>query len=260
MNIRVPKITAGIIGICFVVFILSQFLMVYFQDLTTGVIASGAYYKMMVVAMQEYWRIFTTGFLHFDIFHFLINAYAIFTVGLMCEKLYKPWQYLLIFGASLSVGNLFAFIADGNIVNVGMSAGILGLTAALIAVLVENLSIRLPVVRNSVMRLIFLNLLLTMMPNVSWIGHIGGFLTGGFLGVILIQNKQWKTLRMNTAISFMALLVCLVFFSLRVHLVEPMDKETDKIIITGFENAGWTGYADQLKENFAIIYEGESAK
>lgn len=260
MNIRMPKITAGIIILCFVVFLFSQAMMVYFQDLTTGVIASGAYYKMSVVAMQEYWRILTTGLLHFDVFHLLINAYALFTVGLMCEKLYKPLHYLLIFFVSLCVGSLFAFIADGNIVSVGMSAGILGLTASFVVVLVENHSIRLPVVRNSVMRLIFLNLLLTMMPNVSWIGHIGGFISGGFLGVMLVHSERWKSLRMNTGISFIALLFCLAFFATQVTSVEPMDKETDKILIDGFENAGWSDYAEQMRQSFGIIYEGEKAK
>lgn len=260
LRFKIPKITAGIAIVCSVYFLLIQALMLYFGDLPTGIIAGGAYYKMSVVAMGEYWRILTTGFLHFDIFHLFVNIYTLFHVGMVCEKLYPPKQYLTIFISSLWIGNLFAFIADGNIVNVGISAGIFGLTASFLVVLIENQSIRLPIVRSNFLRLLFLIILLTMMPNTSFIAHLGAIVVGGFLGILFLRNQRWKTLRINTFVSFSALLACVVFFAARVQRVEPVDKEMDNAVIRGFETAGWSGYVERMKDKFQVIYEREMAK
>lgn len=260
LKIKIPKVTAGIAIVCFIYFLIVQGLTIYFQNLPASIIAGGAYYKMHVVATAEYWRIFTTGFLHFDIFHLFVNLYTLFSIGLVCEKLYSLKQYLMIFLGSLFIGNLFAFIADGNVVNVGISAGIFGVMAAFIIVLVENQSIRLPIVRRSVSRLLFLIILLTMMPNTSFMADIGATITGAFLGFMFTGNARWKNLRKHTTISFSVLLVCLVFFASRVYRVEPVDKEMDTTLIQGFEKVGWNVYAEQMKEKFQIIYEREMAE
>lgn len=257
VKVRIPRLTAAISIICFVYFLLVQGAMLYFQDMATGIIASGGYYKMSVVAMNENWRIFTSGLLHYDVFHLFVNIYGLFSIGLLCEKLYKPTHYILIFLLSLWVGNLFAFIADSNIVSVGMSGGIFGLSAAFAVVLLENGSIRLPMVKSSLFRLLFLDFLIAMMPNTSLIANIGAVVTGGFLGVMFIQSKRWKSLTLNTTISFIVLLGCLGFFAAKVQRVEPIDKEMDNSLIQGFEKAGWTDYAKRLKANFELIYERE---
>lgn len=255
MRIRTPKVTAGIGILCIIGFAAVQACVMYFDDLATGLIASGAYYKMSVVAMKEYWRIFTTGFLHVDIFHLLMNLSVLYSIGVLCEKLYKPLHYAAIFLLSMWIGNMFAFCADGNILNVGIGGGIFGLTAAYFTALAGNGSLRIPAVRNSALRMGLLNLFLMMVPDVSMIGNVGAVAAGGFLGVMLGNAKRWKSLKLHSAISFVLLTVCLAFFAGRIQRVEPLNKELDARIIQGFEEAGWDGYAETMEANFQWMYE-----
>lgn len=254
---QIPKLTGIIACICLAIWIIAQMLAFYLENDVIAAILCGAYYKMNVVGMHEYWRLFTSGFLHMDIFHLLMNMIALISVGRACEAIFKKYQYLIILFASILVGNLFVFIAQGNLLGLGISGGIFGLLGAFIATLFENGSIKHPMVRASVFRLIFMNMLISLLPGISMYAHLGGLICGAFLGVIFVPSKRWEKLKIHVKICFTILLGMLFGFSLRINIVDPLYRDVDTTLYHTVRALGMEGYADYMYEQYREFYPEE---
>ncbi|MDE6476185.1 MAG: rhomboid family intramembrane serine protease [Erysipelotrichaceae bacterium] len=255
--IKMPKVTMSIIFLCLFAYIGSFALRSYLQSDVLGLIVSGAYYKMQIVAAHEYWRFLASGFLHIDLFHLLMNMYALFQIGLLCEKSYKRRHYIFILLASIIVGNIFTYIIEGNVLSVGMSGGIYGVMAAFVVCLFENGHIKYPLIRKSIVRLIILNILITLLPGVSFSAHLGGMLTGIFLGIIFISSIRWKQLKQYTLAAFSILVIGLFFLSSSVQRVEPIQKNVDTQIVNTYRSLGMERYATYLERQYHKTYGGE---
>lgn len=259
-NITMPKVTVFVILLCLVYFLFIQFMSSAMGNALGGVVGTGAYYKMNVVSLHEYWRLFTTGFMHLSIFHFLINMYALFNVGLVCEKVYKRSHYIILLILSIIVGNIFVFIGNGNVIAMGISGGIYGLMGAFIVYLFENGSMKHPMIRASVLRMLMINLLISFLPQVSMLAHLGGLITGVFLGIMFVPSKRWDYLKRHVAASFGMFVVFLVFLCTQVKSVQPLDKESDKMIIDSYHVVEWDAYADYTKQCYEATYAKEELK
>ncbi len=255
--IKMPKITMSIIFICLLAYLATTAASYYFQSQVTGLIISGAYYKMNVVAAHEYWRFLTAGFLHIGIFHFIMNMYALLNIGLLCEKVYKKGQYIIILLSSIIVGNIFVYMMSGNIVSAGISGGIYGIMAAFIVCLFENGNIKHPMVRRSIVRLIIINAFITMMPGVSFAAHLGGAITGSFLGIIFISSERWEQLKKHTTVAFSVLILGLCLIAFPKQRVEPIKRNVDNEIIKAYHTLGLGSYADYLQSQYNKVYERE---
>lgn len=254
---RIPKITGIVAGICILLWLLVNMAGIYLENGTTAAILCGAYYKMNIVSMNEYWRFLTSGFLHVDIFHLLMNVIALVNLGMVCEKLFKKGQYIAILLSSIVVGNIFVFLLQGNTIGVGISGGIFGLLGAFIVALCLNGSIKHPMVKASVLRLLFINLLISMLPNISFYAHLGGFLCGVFMGFILLPNPQWAQLRKHMMISFTILLGFVTGYCLRINVVEPVDKALDRDLLTTVRSLGMDWYGDKMQDAYLQYHTKE---
>ncbi len=253
--IKIPKITISMIVICLLAYLASTAVSYYFQSQVTGLAISGAYYKMNVVAAHEYWRFLTSGFLHAGLLHFLMNMYALLNIGLLCEKVYKKGQYITILLLSIIIGNIFVFMMSGNVITVGISSGIYGVMAAFIVYLFENGNIKHPIVRRSIIRLIMINVLITIVPGVSFVAHLGGIITGSFLGIIFISSERWKQLKKHTVVAFSILILGLCFLSYSNQSVEPINQSVDTQIVKAYRTLGLGSYADYLESQYNKVYE-----
>lgn len=250
---EMPKITLTVIAICVIMFILVNLLSLVSGELTSSAIFLGAYYKMSVVSSFEYWRLLTAGFVHADIFHLLMNMMALFNLGFYCEKRYTKRQFLLILLAGIIGGNVFVFIGDANIAGLGISGGLFGLLGAYIVSLCADGSIKDRMVRVNLTSTIMMNLFISMLPNISLMAHLGGFIVGGLLAFIMIDVKRWETLRLHTRNAFILLVLGLCLLIPKVQRVDPFYPMTDAILITTAEKLNLDGYADYLKQNFIKI-------
>ena len=175
MKQRKTVATNVIIAICFVVWL---FIQLFPSDSTiTNSILIGAFYKPFVLA-GEYWRLLTAGFVHVELWHLAMNMMALLSLGKIFEPLLGVRRYLLILIPSIIVGSLFVLSSPENSFVVGISGGIYGLLAAYITLILRTGGWRMPPVRAALMNMLFINLLLNFLPNISVHAHLGGFVTG----------------------------------------------------------------------------------
>ena len=210
MKQRKTVATNVIIAICFVVWL---FIQLFPSDSTiTNSILIGAFYKPFVLA-GEYWRLLTAGFVHVDLWHLAMNMMALFSLGKIFEPLLGVRRYLLILIPSIIVGSLFVLSSPENSFVVGISGGIYGLLAAYITLILRTGGWRMPPVRAALMNMLFINLLLNFLPNISVHAHLGGFVTGLIMYGFITTEKEEVYKRINHIVALTGLVVVLCFIS-----------------------------------------------
>ena len=144
-----------------------------------------------VVNAGEWWRLFTSMFLHAGPVHFLVNALFLIQVGNLAERLMGPWRFLAVYLFSGVVGSVTAVALGQPAVMVGASGAISGIFGAG-AVMVFASRRRMPLrwVRRNMSAFTFTflaNLFLGLaIPMVSLSAHGGGFVAGILLTAILV--------------------------------------------------------------------------
>lgn len=254
---RIPKLTGIIALICIIVWVIASMVSIYLESDLISAILCGAYYKMNIVSMHEYWRFLTAGFLHMDIFHLLMNLMALINVGIACEKNFTKKQYLIILLVSICTGNLFVYLTEGNVLGLGISGGIFGLLGAFIATLFENGSIKHPIIRATVIRLFMINLLISLLPGISLFAHLGGLIAGMFMGVIFVNSKRWMNLKKHVVISFAILLGFSCGMATRINVVEPLEPKVDASLLKTIKALGWDQYASYMQDSYLRFYDKE---
>lgn len=90
----------------------------------------GAACRPLILDGKRY-RLFTSMFLHFGIYHLVNNMAVLLFMGDMVEKAVGHWKYLMIYLGSGLVGNLLSLYMDiqsqSNIVSAGASGAIYGI-------------------------------------------------------------------------------------------------------------------------------------
>jgi hypothetical protein len=76
----------------------------------------------------------------------------------------------------------------------------------------ETGMIKQPNVRSQFIRILTVNIIISLMPGISLLGHLGGFVGGVLLGVIFTRNDAWSMLRKNTIVATLGLLLALVIW------------------------------------------------
>jgi rhomboid protease GluP len=137
------------------------------------------------VVQGEWWRLVTSMFLHVGILHILFNGIALFALGMQAEQLMGSKRFLLIFFLTGIGGNILTLLLN-PVPSVGASGGIFGLLGALVAFFYRNRD-RLGAWGHANLRsLLFtvgINFFITIsIPQVNQLAHLGGLLTGLFLG------------------------------------------------------------------------------
>lgn len=210
MKQRKTVATNVIIAICFVVWL---FIQLFPSDSTiTNSILIGAFYKPFVLA-GEYWRLLTAGFVHVELWHLAMNMMALLSLGKIFEPLLGVRRYLLILIPSIIVGSLFVLASPENSFVVGISGGIYGLLAAYVTLILRTGGWRMPPVRAALMNMLFINLLLNFLPNISVHAHLGGFVTGLIIYGLITTEKEEVYKRINHIVALTGLVAVLCFIS-----------------------------------------------
>ncbi len=158
------------------------------------------------VATGEWWRLVTSMFLHAGILHILFNGLALYALGMQVEVMMGSRRFLLIFFLTGIGGNILTLLVN-PVPSVGASGGIFGLLGALIAFFYRNRD-RLGAWGQANLRSLLitagLNFVITFsIPQVNQMAHIGGLVTGLFLGYFLSPWQVKKTIGAGTqAVSY----------------------------------------------------------
>lgn len=227
-------------------------------SLASSAIISGAYYKTFISALHQYYRLFTGGFVHVQFFHLLANMLALFSMAKQVEKNYSANKSLIILCLSIVVGNVFLFAFGKNVLAVGISSGIYGLFAALTIAYISKGYFKNPLFRQSYMRVVFINIMISLLPNVSFYGHFGGLVCGLVLGVLFNKEKNiTKVLKINAAVCGLIIAVFLGYFSYQNRQVIEFYKGEDMSVVQTYQKLGLTKLSYRIYDNLLDYYAGE---
>jgi membrane associated rhomboid family serine protease len=158
------------------------------------------------VADGEWYRLFTSMFLHFGIVHLIMNMWALWVLGRPLEAALGRWRFLALYLVCGLGGSVLAFILGSpNVPSAGASGAIFGLFSALIVVLRKlKLSIA------SVVPVLIFNLIITFSLSgyISWQAHIGGLITGAVVaaGFAYAPQQQRNAIQVATIVGTLILL------------------------------------------------------
>jgi rhomboid protease GluP len=138
----------------------------------------------------QWWRIFTSAFLHGSEIHILFNMIALWQVGTFVEMIYGTPRYaFMYFFAALGSGLAVTYFTP-NDVTIGASGAIFGLFGAL-GVAAVRMGERGREILKQTIGIIVINLVIGFaLPNISNAGHIGGLVFGTLAGLVLFRMPR----------------------------------------------------------------------
>jgi membrane associated rhomboid family serine protease len=139
------------------------------------------------VADGAYWQVVTSGFTHVAIFHIAFNMFALWVIGPQLELALGRLRFLSLYLLSLLAGSAVVLWAAPQFqLTLGASGAIYGLFGALLLVAHKvGGDIR------QLWVLIGINVFLTFaLPNISWQGHLGGFVGGVLVAGVLVYAPR----------------------------------------------------------------------
>ena len=250
---NLPMATIVLISLCVMVFGAVNLLTEAHGDQIACAIAMGAYYKAFVVLGGEYWRLLTSGFVHSDVFHLLMNMIALYNMGRFCEEVFGVKKMLLIVLTSVVSGAALMHITSANIVGMGMSGGIYGLMGAFLVFAGSRGVFRQKAFQVRLTNMVFVNLMLNFMPGVAAGAHLGGLCCGLLWGLIFCDLKM-ESVRRHTATCLVALALFLGYKTILVKKVDPIYPGTDMKTAEIYKAIGFETYAENLLNNTFKYY------
>lgn len=157
------------------------------------------------VSHGEYYRLITSMFLHYGIFHLALNMFALWVVGGVLEPLLGRIRFLALYMISGIGGGVATYLfASWDSVAAGASGAVFGLFAAFFVMMR-----RLGRDTSTITMILVVNLILTfLVPQISIWGHLGGLVTGGLLAVgLAYAPRTHRTAVQVAAILAVALLL-----------------------------------------------------
>lgn len=165
----------------------------------------------------EYYRIFTTIFLHAGIIHLVCNMYSLYVVGPQVESFYGKIKYIILFIISGISGGLLAIALSGNNINIGTNGAIFGLLGAILYFGYHYRVYLGNVLKNQIIPLIILNLIISFsFSEINFLTNIGGLIGGIFTSMAVgVPEKSTKSDKINGYILlliYVSFLIYIAFF------------------------------------------------
>lgn len=143
-----------------------------------GLVYRAATWGPAIDILNEWWRVFTGGFLHHGLFHLAVNMFSLYILGLALERSLGKVPFTAVYFASLVSGSFGALLEAPNSLVAGASGAIFGLMGAYAALMLAQ---GVGLFQTPIGPILAINLVISFtVRSVSLGGHIGG-LIGGFL-------------------------------------------------------------------------------
>lgn len=157
----------------------------------------------------QYWRMFTSLFMHVSLSHLLMNMIALWSVGIILEKRLPKFVFIGIYFLSGLISNLVSDIAnlDRTVISCGASGAILGVITALLAYSLVNRANLKEMPINAIIISLLLTAGLGLLPGINNMAHLGGAVAGFGLGLVVSLLIKW----FGYSSKFTVLFICLLF-------------------------------------------------
>ncbi len=136
----------------------------------------------------DYYRLVSSGFLHYGLFHIGMNMLLLFQLGQLLEPAIGRVRFALLYFASMLGGSLGALMLQPNGLHGGASGAVFGLMAAA-AIGMHRRGVN--VFRTGIGTILVLNLVITFtIPGISVGGHLGGAIAGAICGFVILAPRH----------------------------------------------------------------------
>jgi membrane associated rhomboid family serine protease len=140
-----------------------------------------------VLVDSEPWRLLTSAFTHLQIFHIFANLFMLYQVGPPLEQMLGRLRFVILYLLSALGGSVAVwFLAAPVSATLGASGAVLGLVGALL-VISRARGMDVTWILGYVAVTAVISVLL---PNISWQGHLGGFVTGAAVAWLFLQDTK----------------------------------------------------------------------
>ena len=154
---------------------------------TTRAVCSGSGEWLPGVYDGAYWQLLTSTFTHVQPLHIAFNMFALYVLGPQLELAIGRLRFLALYLLSGLTGSALVYWASPEFqATVGASGAIFGLMGALLVV-----AYKMRANTQQILMWIGINFVFTVMvSNISWQGHLGGFLGGLVIAAILVYSPR----------------------------------------------------------------------
>ncbi len=205
-----PVVTFTLIGLNVLVFLMllstggrHSRLLGLFGLMPTGgflVDTAGNPYYAEGVADGAVWQLVTSMFTHLEVWHIFFNLMALLILGPQLEVMLGRLRYTALYLLSGLAGSVTVlWLAAPGSITIGASGAIFGLMGALLVV-----ARKIGADTRSLLALLGINTVITVMgaQYISWQGHLGGFVGGLLIAVVLVysprdQRARWQLLGLS---------------------------------------------------------------
>jgi len=171
------------------------------------------------VLKGEYWRLFTSMFLHFSILHVVLNMVVLVYIGSLIESKLGKWNFLMIYLFTGIIASTVSVIWHDNEISAGASGAIFGLFGVLLAFLSTDFYER------SARKALLISTGIVVAYNIIPIGrgidhaaHLGGLISGyvfGWITYLGLTHKNRFIKRWGMALTGTATVIVLVSCTIR---------------------------------------------
>ena len=187
-----PIVTYIIISICILLYIIME---IFGNGSTNNItlLKFGANLDVLV-KNGEYYRLFTSIFLHIGIMHLLCNMYSLYIIGREVESLFGKVKYIIIFILSGIFGSVLSIAFSHNVISAGASGAIFGLLGALLYFGMYYRTYLGEALVRSIIPILIINLVIGFLsPGIDMAAHIGGFVGGILVSMMVGIPDKSKT-------------------------------------------------------------------
>jgi len=200
-----PYVTYTLIVINVIVFVLQY---------SAGINAVAQEFAMWPRAIglgEQWYRLFTSAFLHGDFWHIGFNMLVLFLLGPSLERILGHIRFIALYLISALAGAVASFVwAPLDTLSIGASGAVFGLMGALI---VAGRRLRYDVTQ--VLILLGINVVLGFLrPGIDWRAHLGGLVAGVIASAILVHapRKHRALIQIVGLVGLVLLLVAVVLW------------------------------------------------
>jgi rhomboid protease GluP len=223
----------------------------------------------MYTVNGQWWRLFTSMFVHIGFLHLIYNMAAFYYVGPTVERMFGNLGFLVLYIVAGLGGGMVALYLDPMLIHAGASGAIFGVYGALLAVLLRERDSIPPQILANLKKyvgvFIAYNLVNSLRPGISMAAHVGGLLIGFICGFIAAQPLDADTESgrpsRNMWVAGVGVVLCVVgIFGMRAkypnldHMKESLDHfdTVEKKTHETFKTASERNAQEQLtNEQFA---------
>ncbi len=175
-------------------------------------LAAGADFGPSVIIEHEYWRLFTSMFIHAGLMHMVMNMLCLFVAGPLLERLLGHLSFVALYILSGLGGSIASVWSQPMVAGVGASGAIFGVFGGLLGFLAIRHSevphsILKPMSSSAIGFVVFNTVLSAVIPGISLAAHIGGLATGFVCGLLMTAVAPADA-RARSGVATAALRMC----------------------------------------------------